>query len=517
VRRGKTIERILIRGVNWIGDSVLTLPAIKAIRRAFPDAEISLLVKPWVSDIFKGNPDIDEIILYNTNRFDLARDLRRKGFESAILFQNAFDAAFITWLAGIPERIGYKTDCRGPLLTKAISVERQTLRRHQVYYYLNLLNSIGIPTPYSQPYINLSRDEKEWAKNLIKNSPIRDTDSPIVGFNPGATYGPSKRWPVERFAELAEKVIHELKGRVILFGSKDEIEIADSIIRRLEAQGSDLKKDLLVMTGKTNLRELSALFSELDLLVTNDSGPMHIASALFVPIVAIFGSTDPSTTSPFGEGHRIVQKALPCSPCLKRRCPEGHFRCMMDITIEDVFSAIKEILPTNRAVFLDRDGTIIEDKNYLNSFDELRIIEGIREELHRLRANGFKLIGITNQSGIARGIVNEEFVIASNNYLKRELEIDDFYYCPHHPDEGCPCRKPEPMLLFKASLEHRIKKRSSYVIGDKESDMELARNAGIKGILITSTPPSRTSASFVTKEMKDAVEWILKDKNCQET
>ncbi|GAB4535405.1 MAG: lipopolysaccharide heptosyltransferase II [Thermodesulfovibrionia bacterium] len=520
--RGKTIERILIRGVNWIGDSVLTLPAIRAIRKGFPDAHISILVKPWVSDIFKGNPHIDEIILYNISKLKLIKGLRRRQFDMAILLQNAFDAGLIAWLSGIPERIGYRTDLRGPLLTKAIPVDSSILKRHQVYYYLNLINSIGIETDDHQPYIHLMDDEREWARRLLNNSfniedgfPLLLTP-PLIGLNPGATYGSSKRWLTERFAELIRRIVDELNGRVIIFGSPSEVRLVDEIIRELDTDNplpiTHYTSRILNMAGRTTLRELIALISECDVFITNDSGPMHIASALSVPTVAIFGSTNPSTTSPFGEGNRVVYKGLPCSPCLKRECPEGHLRCMKDITVHDVFSALKEVIPVNNAIFLDRDGTLIEDKNYLNSFDGLIIIDGVKKELARLRSNGFSLIGITNQSGIARGIVDERFVIESNEYLKNELGIDDFYYCPHHPKEDCECRKPRPMLLLKARLRHRIRMRSSYMIGDKESDMELAKGVGIKGILISHNPVSETKASFVAKDMGEAVGWILRDR-----
>lgn len=512
----KTNERILIRGVNWIGDSVLTLPAIKAIRKAFPEARISLLVKPWVSDIFKENPDLDEIILYGkdfeglSGKLKLVRILRRREFGIAILLQNAFDAALIAWLSGIPERIGYSRDLRRPLLTKAIPVDQSVYKRHQVYYYLNLLNSIGIETEDTQPYIYLTHEERLWVRSLLDRSFITKHPPLLIGFNPGATYGPSKRWPTGRFAELALRIISELNGRIVIFGSASEVNIANEIIKQLETQDSRLKTNLLMMAGKTNLRELAAFISECNVFITNDSGPMHMASALFVPTVAIFGSTDASTTSPFGKGHKVVTRNLPCSPCLERECPEGHLKCMTDITVDEVFRGLKDVIPLNKAVFLDRDGTVIEDKNYLNSFENLHLLPGVKEEILKLKACGFKLIGITNQSGIARGIVDETFVIESNNYLKRELLIDDFYYCPHHPDEHCPCRKPEPMLLLKARLKYRINLKSSYVIGDRESDVLLAKRVGATGILLShNSHPSDTAASYVTKNLSDAVRWIL--------
>jgi heptosyltransferase-2 len=265
------------------------------------------------------------------------------------------------------------------------------------------------------------------------------------------------------------------------------------------------------MAGKTNLRELAALISECDTFITNDSGPMHIASALLVPVVAIFGSTDRTVTGPLGDGHKTVSKDIPCSPCMKRECPEGHLKCMADITTDDVFNALQEILPKEKAVFLDRDGTLIEDTGYLNSFSNLKIFPGVKEALQGLKKAGFKLIGVTNQSGIARGLVSEEFVSASIAYLQKTLGIDDFYYCPHHPDNGCQCRKPKPMFLRKARLNHRINLKSSYVIGDKTIDMLLAKAVGSKRILVlTGHDKESEQADFIAQTLTEAVDWILK-------
>ncbi len=513
--------KILIRGVNWIGDAVITIPAVRSIRRAFPDAHISLLVKPWVSEIFRENPDINEIILFDdsfkgyTGRLKLAKKLREKAFDKAILLQNAFDAALIAWLSGIPERIGYKRDGRGFLLTNAVPVEEYVLKQHQVYYYQNLLKSAGIEPADTQPYLYLTDNERQSARNLLSSYFTAD-NGPLIGINPGATFGSAKRWPPERFAELIIKVVNELNGQVVLFGSPSEIEISNEIITEINRLKIKMKIEkigsrILVTTGKTNLRELAALISECAVFVTNDSGPMHVASALLVPTVAIFGSTDKTATGPFGEGHRIIRKDLPCSPCMKRECPEGHLNCMTAVTADEVFDAVREILPVTKAVFLYKDGTRIEDKHYLNSCDDLVILRGTKAGLKKLKDAGFKLIGITNQSGIARGIVDREFVKQSNEYLEKELGIDDFYYCPHHPDEKCSCRKPEPFLLLKARNKHLINLRTSYIIGDRESDILLAGKTGVNSILLSSTPLfEKTSASYIAKDLNDAVEWILK-------
>ncbi len=515
-----TPNKILIRGVNWIGDAVMTIPAVRAIRMAYPEAHISLLVKPWVAEIFKASPDIDEIILYEKNltgltgKFRLAGLLRKQKFDYAILLQNAFDAALLTWLAGIPERIGYKKDSRSLLLTNAIPVTEDILAKHQVYYYLNIVNTIGINTDETRPFIQVTDDERAWANNLISSS-FPNANLPLVGVNPGATYGSAKRWLPERFAEVIIKIINESHGNVILFGGEAEVEIADEIISEImKTHSTDIESRILVMSGKTSLRELTSLIAQCSAFITNDSGPMHMASALLVPTVAIFGSTNKHATGPFGNGHRTISKDLQCAPCMKRKCPEEHLECMTGIYADDVFEALKEILPDARAVFLDKDGTIIEDKNYLNSFDDLVVLPRAKDSLRELKQAGFTLIGVTNQSGIARGVVDEQFVLNSNKHLEDTLNIEGFYYCPHHPNDKCSCRKPAPLMALQARLDHRINLKESYVIGDKESDVLLATKIGATGILLSSTPISeKSSAAFIAEDLKEAADWILQKLN----
>ncbi len=501
----------------------MTMPAISAIRRAWPEAHISLLVRPWVADLFRYSSDIDHIIYYDkryrgiTGRIRLSAILRKEHFTRAILLQNAFDAALIAWLARIPERTGYRRDHRGFLLSNAVPVEQDRPDKHQIHYYLDLVKAIGVSQPLIQPFIRLSDKERKWASMQI-SSHFKTDSGPVVGINPGASYGSAKRWLPERFAEVIISVISDLGGKIILFGGPDELEIADEIItainrikirNKIQSTGSSI----MVMAGKTDLLELASLIAECDVFLSNDSGPMHMASALCVPVVAIFGSTDSTATGPYGNCTRVISKNLNCSPCIKRECPEGNLECMTAVSSEEVFEAVRDILPKKRAVFLDKDGTLIEDRHYLNSFEDLKILRGVKSALKRLKASGFALIGITNQSGIARGIVDEDFVRESNEYLKKELGLDDFLYCPHHPDDNCACRKPEPMLLCRARCRHGIKLGDSYIIGDKESDVRLAKHTKSTGILLSSTPLfENTCASYIAPDLGKAVDWILAER-----
>src|SRR4030042_266151 len=506
----KTCKNLLVRGVNWIGDSVMTLPALRALRKAMPETKISLLIKPWVTPIFENNPNIDEIITYNdefnsfTGKLKLSRMLSKNKFCSSILFQNAFDAALITFLAGIKERAGYNRDGRGFLITTVVPVPENEKKVHQINYYLNLLEKIGINTGYSDPYIYLALDERLHARDILK-----DLKRPILGINPGATYGSAKRWLPERFSEIANWFIKDTSGSVVIFGGDNEVDIAQEIDK-------NILENKLFLAGKTSLRELIPLISECDVFVTNDSGPLHIAYAVKTPLVAIFGSTDPKLTGPppemsdnGGGKYVVVTPDLPCSPCFGRTCKNNDMRCMYAITSDDIYFEIKRVLPCNIAVFFDRDGTLCKDTGYLNKYDDFDIFKDINS-INLLKQKGFKLIGISNQSGIARGKVNEEFVKEVNNIFVKQYGFDDFYYCPHHPDDHCPCRKPEPDMLLKARVKHGIDLKKSYVVGDKEADMLLARAVGAKSILVlTGESKESDNADFVAKDLKGAVDWIL--------
>lgn len=501
-------KNLLVRGVNWIGDAVMTMPALRALRKAFPDKKISLLVKPWVAPLFEKDPNIDEIIFYEdkykslTGRFKLSAILREKNFCSSILFQNAFDAALISYMSGIPERIGYNRDLRGLLLTDPIPFDKDDRKIHHVYYYLNLLKKIGINAEFSIPYIYLSIEERLKAREAIKG--LRQ---PVIGLNPGATYGSAKIWPAERFAEVSKSIISELKGSIVIFGGSSEKTIADEIIAN--SQLSALNSYILNMSGKTSLRELSALISECDVILSNDSGPMHIAYAVRTPLTAIFGSTDPSLTGPLGTGNIVIKKDIDCSPCFKRKCKKQEMLCMSTITPEEVFDAIKKLIPENRAVFFDRDGTLCKDVNYLSRFEDLEIFEDVKD-LGLLKERGFRLIGVSNQSGIARGIVDETFAKEVNQIFVDKYGFDDFYYCPHHPDEHCTCRKPEPEMALKARVNYRIDLKKSFVVGDKEADMLLAKAIGAKGILVlTGQEKHSNNADYMARNLADAVKWIL--------
>ncbi len=334
------INKILIRGTNWIGDAILTIPAVESIRATYPRAYIAVLAKPWVADIYRLFSSIDEVIIYE-NEYDnvwgvfrLARRLRKEKFDLAILLQNAIEAAIIALAAGIPKRAGYNADGRGILLTHRVQRNREIRKLHQIDYYLEMVKALGCVSVNKEMHLETKINRHDAQSVLQKYIP--ESKKEIIGIAPGATYGPAKRWFPERFAAVADKIAGGFACQIVLFGGKSDGEAAQEV-RRL-AQTS-----LLNLAGKTNLKEAVYLISQCRLFISNDSGLMHIAGALNIPTIAIFGSTNPQTTSPAGDQSVVVHQEVSCSPCLKETCPTD-FRCMELIAVENVWQTAQKIL-----------------------------------------------------------------------------------------------------------------------------------------------------------------------------
>jgi heptosyltransferase-2 len=336
-------DNILIRGTNWIGDAVMTLPAVAAIRKTFPEAKITILVKPWVADIFRLCPDIDEIMLFQSpgphegmaGKWRIAGDIRKKRFDAAILLQNAIEAAIITFLAGIPVRAGYNSDGRGLLLTHSVPLTKAIREVHQTDYYLEMVKALGCQPASREALLTLGKDDERLAGELLAEYGLQDSRL-LVGLAPGATYGPAKKWFPERFSLVADRLVDGFSAQIVLFGSSDDNDTAAKVQARAKYPMFDL-------TGKTGLKEAMSLMSRCRLFISNDSGLMHVAAALGVPTIAIFGSTNPATTSPPGRNNVIIHKDVACSPCLKPDCPTD-FQCMDLIGVDDVYEAAVRML-----------------------------------------------------------------------------------------------------------------------------------------------------------------------------
>ncbi len=341
--RQDSIRKILIRSVNWVGDAVMTTPAINVIRQHFPDAEITILANSLVSQLFTHHPGIDNIISFDrqgkhkgvTGRLRLAAEVRKHRFDLAIIFPNSFDSALVPWLAGISNRIGLCSDGRTLLLNGRYHAVKGTNGEHEVDYYLNLLEHFGITGNRTPLHLVITDEEEKKAAALLDSQGIQPGDF-VLGINPGASYGSAKRWYPERFAGVASRLATEWSAKVIIFGGPGETEIAADIEKGLKGTAVNL-------AGKTSMRELMALIKRCNFFITNDSGPMHIAAAFDVPQVAIFGSTDHTGTSPYSKNAVVVRSEVECAPCKLRECPTDH-RCMKAVTVEAVTNAALTLL-----------------------------------------------------------------------------------------------------------------------------------------------------------------------------
>jgi heptosyltransferase-2 len=335
---------ILIRATNWVGDAIMALPALRAVRTKFPDARIAVVVRPYVADLYRDQRICDELIPYDTTgehrgirgRERLAAQLRDGRFAVALLLQNAFDAAWLAWRAGIPERIGYDRDGRSLLLTKAIKVPRPgEIPSHERFYYLELLRRAGwIEQLHDDPHITLhvSDAARRHASQIL----LDEGSSPNairIAVSAGASYGSAKCWSPMRFARVLNELHLRADSDIILFGTAAEATVSDAI-------AADLRRAPIDLTGKTSIADLPALLSQCHIFLGNDSGAMHVAAAVGLPVVAIFGPTDPFGTAPVTPRATIVQQKPFCSPCFLRRCPIDH-RCMTAVTPEMVHAAVQ--------------------------------------------------------------------------------------------------------------------------------------------------------------------------------
>jgi len=331
--------------VNWIGDAVMTLPAIGTIREYFPAAEISILANPLVAPVFANHPWVDRVITFDENgahngvagRLRLAGELRKHAFDLAIILPNSLNAALVPWLAGIPVRLGKTGDGRTLLLTHRFPRSLQPAGVHQSHNYLAILKFFGISGgTKTQLLITTEAEDAAIAARLCEKG-ITESDF-VLGINPGATYGAAKRWYPERFVTVAHALATAWGAKVVITGGPGETAIAADIEHGMAG-------NCLNLAGRTSVRELLSVVKRCNFFITNDSGPMHLAAAFGVPLVAIFGSTDHATTYPLAAKALVVRESVDCAPCMKRECPTDHI-CMKAVKAETVIAKALELQKT---------------------------------------------------------------------------------------------------------------------------------------------------------------------------
>jgi heptosyltransferase II len=336
--------RILVRATNWLGDAVMSLPALGAIRDRYPQAHLAVLARPWVADLYQGEGLADEIIPYEARglrgRWRLASRLRKQRFDAAVLFPNSFDSALVVWMAGIPNRIGYDCDGRGFLLTRALPRPlKGEIPAHEVFYYLELVRRAGMLEDLPQQPVVELRGAPEAGCRGAKLFEQLGVAGLVIGISPGAQNSRAKQWLPERFVETACRLAGVLEASVAVFGSAREIELCCGVAAQIRRAGVPV----ISLAGETTLAQFIALAAACRVFVTNDSGAMHVASALGVPTVAIFGPTEYLATSPAGSRSVMVREPVDCSPCMLRDCPIDH-RCMTRIGSERVAEAALKLL-----------------------------------------------------------------------------------------------------------------------------------------------------------------------------
>lgn len=339
-------KNILVRMPNWLGDCVMATPLLADLSAHFPQAKITVMCRGSVGALLEKNPHVNEILsfqkpsgwLHRNKRRDLLSPLQRGKYDLGILLTNSFSSAWIFLRGGVENRIGYGGNFRRLLLTRALPLPEKKEEQHLVVTYKMLLCCLGIPVSDTPPELFLSGEEREAARLLLQNHGV-DASRKIVGINPGAAYGSAKCWLPERFREVARQLLQHPDIHVLFFGDRVGKPLVDEICRGLPDR-------VVNLAGETTIRQLMALLDCCDLLLTNDSGPMHMAAALQKPLVALFGSTNDAATGPLGSA-TVIHKHVSCSPCYLRECPID-FRCMQEITVPEVIRELNRYLENIR-------------------------------------------------------------------------------------------------------------------------------------------------------------------------
>jgi len=326
--------RVVVKGANWLGEAVMSIPALAGIKKVRPGAHVTVLTKENLAPLYESVPEVDATIPYRST-LTAVRRLRREKFDACLIIPRSFKSALMTALGKIPVRIGYAADSRSMLLTVPVPRSRETLRTHRVYYYFNLLRGFAPTPPIPAPRLRVTGEANAWCDSALAGAGINGRR--LVGINPGAAYGAAKRWFPDRFIEVGRRLVKNHDVEILVFGGPSEKDLATEITRGIGIRAHNFG-------GNTSIPQLIALIDRCALFVTNDTGPMHVADALGRPIVAIFGSTDWIATRPFGKRHILIRHEIDCAPCLKRVCPLKHHHCMDWVSVNEVVDACRQLL-----------------------------------------------------------------------------------------------------------------------------------------------------------------------------
>ena len=351
------MHRILIIAPNWIGDAVMSQPLLASLLSNFPQYQIDVIASAWVAPIYRACNEVHEVLevplqhgqLQFKLRYGLAKKIKQQNYAACIVLPNSLKSALIPWMAEIPIRIGYLGEMRFGLINRSIPNPSRSHRMPMVERYLALADSLKNAENTSTGPIQFIKNPSLHISNHVTESVLQKlkernlSEQAIYTLCPGAEFGPSKRWPVENFALLAQKILkkNKLNSITILGGPSDKI-LAEKICSQVFKTNPEDLPRIYNLCGNTSLDEAMAIINMSASLISNDSGLMHIGAALQVNQVAIFGSSDPYHTPPLSNKAKVIWLNLPCSPCYKRDCPLGHLKCLWGISPEQVFLSLNE-------------------------------------------------------------------------------------------------------------------------------------------------------------------------------
>lgn len=508
--------RILVIRLSSLGDIILTTPVLDALKENYENSEISFLTKQKYQGLFESDPRVDSVIYFEPEGKDkgvsgllrLIRGLNQEKFDLIVDLHSNLRSFFIRLLVKANKKVHYHKK----LIARFVMVHFKSWKVKQVSTIDNYLESTGeigekawsrIPRLYSK------KENEIWAENFFTENGLAK-DEILVGIAPAAKWE-TKRWDLDKFSSVAKSLSQDLSAKILLVGDKDDL-------KPIEGIENYVGKERTIQAVDLHLDRLIALVERCSLFISNDSGPMHLTSASGVPTIGIFGPTSPGLGfSPSGLEDKVFWVGVDCSPCSLhggKECVKKSRYCMDDIKPEKIIEEAKRILSANKVIFLDRDGTITEEKDFISKVEEIKFLPGSKEALKILQGLGYKLVIVSNQSGIARGIMAGEQVEKVNNFLLKELtkegiKIEAIYYCPHHPDENCDCRKPRTGLIRKAVQDHHLKLKSTWMIGDKLSDVLLGKNIKGKSILVLTGYGQGTKQKIESNA--DVYDWLKPD------
>ena len=523
--------KILVIRLGAIGDVILTTPALINLKLAFPQGKITFLTREHIAPLARTFIGADEVVEFPRQGtplqlFHMAEMLDRDTFDLIIDLHGNFRSWYLSKHLAAARKVRYQKR----RWERYAAVRRGKGKRiiepapHTIDLYNAAIREIGGKIYASRPAIN--------RKTLPDCPPLFSESRVTVAVAPGASY-PTKKWPPERFDALINKVYNELNANLILILSGED---GDSI-----KTGESLSRERIKSFVNADLTELASVLSTTDLLISNDSALAHLGSAVGTPVLAIFGPTHPTLGFyPRGLKDMIIQVDEYCRPCSlhgRRPCFRDRQYCFTRISVDNVFEQVAHLLTSNargeKALFIDRDGTLIKEKEFLSNPGEIEPEDKAVEAIKNARAAGFKIIVISNQSGVARGYFSESTVAEINRRLLslfagRGAPIDDMLYCPHLPEGiiaeyaiDCDCRKPAPGMIEQACRKHNLNPFHSFVIGDKLTDNDLAAVVGARGILVRTgygreeeaklKNPHLIKPELIVNTLFDAVEYILKN------